>query len=166
MVLWLPESVNGALLGDKAPELWCSEQVDGIKANLETYYGYGVTYASKGAVYLGTTVGGFFASVTSSLTSIPLSLFIYTTFLFTFLKYEDKLEAEIAALAPLDPGETNQVVASLYEKVWKTIGLTLIEAVFAFAATLLAFSLGDFRIKWVFAFAAGFLELIPFGTPW
>jgi predicted PurR-regulated permease PerM len=78
----------------------------------------------------------------------------------------EQLETEIAALAPLDPGETNQMVASLYDKVVKTIGLTLIEAVLAFAATLFAFTMGGFKIKWVFAFAAGFLELIPFGTPW
>jgi hypothetical protein len=88
MALLLPETINGALIGNKTPELWCSEQVDGVKANLETYYAHAITFASQGAVWLGSALATFFASATSSLTSIPLSLFIYTTFLFTFLKYE------------------------------------------------------------------------------
>jgi len=73
---------------------------------------------------------------------------------------------QIWKMSPLSRSETKLLYNTVYDKVVKTFVMHIINGCLAFVLTYCALSVGEFEIKWVFAFLSAFFSFVPVVSAW
>jgi len=155
---------SGLALADK-----CAAAEDVIRSESSVVWSFVSGWAlSRWKVFVDTLFDGF-ANVMSlawQLSETVYQFMVYMFSLYYFLRYEEKLGAEMQALVPITPDELDLVYGSLHNSVTRTFIMALILCIFHASVTALTFFYAGFRVIWIFSILSGILAIVPLFSSW